>query len=290
MKFRKRILGVLTAALCMVTLGSSLTVNAAGKEEASVRSVLERYEAAAKKNDVDSMVQYSFDLSWPNEEQFKRNLTSLDEEVYKFETIALEKVETDLYKATVLAETEGMEETQMEVPVLNLNGKWKVIVGQDLEETQNLSARSTDLASLTFKSADFYKDYFTNAASKNNSAQIQALSGSVDYYSFSFSYVNSIYTDVWTNTNSAPTIKGYQEPDGGHGNWIDIDYQLRKKTTFSSSALSPDATVKFTGAYRKSGTWYEKQWYGIPTDTKLLMRISNNDNSYLVTGAGNVYN
>ncbi|WP_169088221.1 hypothetical protein [Paenibacillus sp. PL91] len=123
-----------------------------------VRSVLNQYENAAKKHDVDSMVQLSFDLSWPNQEQFKANVMKLDEKVIKFETIALEMIEKDLYKATVLAETESLQETQMEVPVLHINGQWKVIVGQDLGENQ----AEAGATSTTIKSADFYKNYFTN--------------------------------------------------------------------------------------------------------------------------------
>ncbi|MFD0716894.1 hypothetical protein [Paenibacillus sp. GCM10027626] len=209
MNLKRKFVGVLVLALCMLTIGSSLTANAGETEEQSVRSVLMKYEDAAKKYDVDSMVQLSFDLSWPNQEQFKRSLTKLNDKVFKFETIALEKVEKDLYKATVLAETESLKETQMEIPVLNLNGQWKVIVGQDLEDNQQERASSSAI-----KSAEFYKNYFTRPHI-DPGGNIQA-KGNVRYYSFSFSYVDYINVDPWENTNSTPTIKGYQEPNGGN--------------------------------------------------------------------------
>ncbi|WP_169089249.1 hypothetical protein [Paenibacillus sp. PL91] len=150
------ILGVLVLAICIFFIVSSLTANAGETEEDLVRSVLKKYEAAAQKHDVDSIVQFSLDLSWPKQEQFKANVVQLDEKVYKFETISLERVEKDLYKATVLAETESLKETQMVVPVLNINGQWKVIVGQDVHDGNSQEA------SQTIKSAEFYKSHFTN--------------------------------------------------------------------------------------------------------------------------------
>ncbi|HIW32603.1 MAG TPA: hypothetical protein IAA29_07440 [Candidatus Paenibacillus intestinavium] len=127
-------------------------------EEYLVRLVLYKYGIAAKNHDVDELFQLSLDLSWPDRYQFKKNLKALDDKISKFETINLEKIEKDLYQATVLVEAEFMARTEMKFPVLNLNGRWKIIVGQDLDENQ----QATDPTSNVLKSAEFYKDYFSN--------------------------------------------------------------------------------------------------------------------------------
>ncbi|MGO4532423.1 hypothetical protein AB4Z30_25345 [Paenibacillus sp. 2TAF8] len=127
-------------------------------EQTSIRSILKKYERAAKNHDVNNMIKFSLDLSWPNQKQFEENLKKLNEDVLKFDTVALEKIETDLYKATVLVQTESLEETQMELPVLNLNGQWKIIVGQDIDDYEKLGDSPT---SPTIKPAEFYKKIFS---------------------------------------------------------------------------------------------------------------------------------
>lgn len=171
LRITKKSLGVIVLSLSILILSGVLyltsldsnskrSVNSVENEENTVHSVLNNYAIAAKNHNVDRLILLSLDLSWPNPVQHKKNLKNINERIYKFETIHLEKIEKDLYQATVLVETESLQETKMKFPVLNFKGQWKVIVGQDLDTDQ----QETNSKSSSLKSAKFYADYFSKSA------------------------------------------------------------------------------------------------------------------------------
>lgn len=283
-----------------ITLILSVCFSGTAAAEASqdiqeIQNLVKQYETAAINKDFTAMVNLSKDLRWRDSTRLLKNISNINDQAETFRLISLEKVEDKLYQAIIEQKTKKMPDKQVKVPIIKEDDGWKLILGQDYDSSRSLNSITAykDTSNSVYKkikSYDFYKKYFTSVEGHSIIPPIQSLASSVVYYKFSFSYKDSLDSDNWNNNNSTPGISGWQAPNGGHGDWIDIEYSLRT-TSFWGSNPIPGASIPVEGMYSQNGTWFAYNYQNIPiNDTEMFLRITNHDNSYYVSGAGNVYN
>ncbi|WP_028559121.1 hypothetical protein [Paenibacillus pinihumi] len=288
-RFSSMVLGV----FCLLNFSVSGFVFAESKnndEIQTIKQIVKQYEQAALEGNWEELTYLSRDLRWPDRDLLEYNLSTMEDKPEVFKLINIVKLEDNLYKTTIFQKSKNSLPLEVEVPVIKENQEWKLVLGQNLDKTNGdfINLKNSNDYYSSIQSYDFYNNYFLTYKEKT---PIAALATSVVYYSITFNTQGSRDTSKWKNNSSSPRIIGWQQPDGGHGNWIDIDYSLRTVTFWGSNEIS-GATKNFKGAYFESDRpWFSHTYSNIPAnDTEILLRISNNDNSYRVDIAGNVYN
>lgn len=119
-----------------------------------------------------------------------------------------------------------------------------------------------------------------------NSYQAQAATA-LSYYSFNWpdNYHTSYSNSSFSVSDGTVVINGWQTLDRMPASNY---YSVVKKGTFSDTYASNEREIKIDGNFSQTGTWYTREFTGVPNSSGYYIRIDNGNYGHN-EGAGNAY-
>jgi hypothetical protein len=119
---------------------------------------------------------------------------------------------------------------------------------------------------------------------------VTAFAGSVNYYSYTLvGFGQTSYGSLFTNNNSSPSIKGWQE--GSYDGSTLVIHTLVDQGIFSDTVYSNGLGLQGEYPQNDSSNWYYGVFdAGVPIDTEMQVRARHQSSSCTTSVAGNVYN
>jgi hypothetical protein len=136
----KQKLGILIAliafgALLAISLIHDSKANAAHSPEQAIKTTVLAYLNSVNTGDIDTMIQYTDDLRFPDKSVQKDNYKGLKESVTNISIKGLEPLTPTSYKVNISATINGNKE-EFALPVVNKYGVWLVVIGQQQQQQQ----------------------------------------------------------------------------------------------------------------------------------------------------------
>jgi hypothetical protein len=139
----KQKLGIVLAilafgALLTISLIHDSKANAAHSPEQAIKTTVLAYLNSVNSGDIDTMIQYSDDLRYPDKSVQKANYTSLkiQESITNISIKFIEPLTPTSYKVSFSAKISGNQVEELALPVVNKYGVWLVVIGQQQAQQQ----------------------------------------------------------------------------------------------------------------------------------------------------------
>jgi ketosteroid isomerase-like protein len=126
------------AAVLAISLNHDSKANAARSPEQAIKKTVLAYLNSINSGDIDTLVQYTDDLRYPDKTVQKANYTSvkLQESITDIVINTIEPLNATSYKASISAKISGTQANNLGILVVNKYGEWLVVTGQQQAQQQ----------------------------------------------------------------------------------------------------------------------------------------------------------
>lgn len=260
-----------------VSLSTTGTAAAEADQEGALHAA-NAYLDALQINDVDKMMQYSYDLNYINEESRREGYKLFaDDSLDSANIVNIHKIDDDNYQMEVqFTYTDVQSYPIIPYQVQNTSDGWKVII-KPLEV--NLDPNSPEYMTVK-EGIPLYQ------MTPDEEALFRSTRAAIVYYSFDLQTSTPVLgVNSFDISKGTVTINGYQT-DRLSSTSTSVKYEIVKP--LSSGTINWYGQKTVTGSYPQSGTWYSYQ-ISLSASPITNARVRMTNLSYDVYGAGNVY-
>jgi hypothetical protein len=119
--------------LLAVSLIHDSNANAAHSPEQAIKTTVLAYLNSVNTGDIDTMIQYTDDLRFPDKSVQKANYKGLKESVINISIQGLVPLTPTSYNVNISATVNG-KTAEFAIPVVNKYGVWLVVIGQQQQQ------------------------------------------------------------------------------------------------------------------------------------------------------------
>lgn len=270
---------ILSMLFLIFNMSVSTTGTAAAQvdQEGAIRTA-NAYLNALENNDIDMMIQYSYDLNYINEESRREGYKLFaDDSLDSANIVNIHKIDDDNYQMEVqFTYTDVQSYPVIPYQVQNTSDGWKVIV-KPLEV--NLDPVSPEYMSVT-EGIPLYQ------MTPDEEALFSSTRAAIVYYSFDLQTSTPVLgVNSFDISKGTVTINGYQT-DRLSSSHTSVKYEIVKP--LSSGTINWYGQKTVSGSYPQDGSWYSHQ-ISLSASPIKDARVRMTNLSYNVYGAGNVY-